>query len=105
MQAPSPQRSRRNKNISCAQWNRMVIFPNSRAWREIRFCAAGRRKWQESDEVETGAGLLLPERQHVQAEAAADDGEQQHRLEGQGDGSSSRRAMAAPARHQGQAER
>src|SRR5438094_7341233 len=45
------QRSRPNKNISCAWRNLVVFFPNLRSRHGIAFCAAKAEKRQESDTV------------------------------------------------------
>jgi hypothetical protein len=76
----SPQQIRRNKNVSCASLSSVVILPKPRAFGNIgilrrialQALATTRRR---------GADQLFPERQLVQAEQAADDPEQQHRLE------------------------
>src|SRR6184192_3399625 len=80
------QRSRPNKNISCAWRNLVVFFPNLPSRRGIAFCVAKVEKRQESDTVGrkwdrwnrqriarparilAATKLFAAERQHVQPE-------------------------------------
>src|ERR1700751_5633836 len=93
-----------------------VIFPHAGASRQSRFAAqkmtsygnAGSAEWfrRRGAESRTSAadGLLYPKCQHVQAEPAPHDPEQQHRLEGERERGGGGRAITAEARYQENAE-
>ena len=100
-----PQCTLGNKNVSAARKVWVVNLPTPRAPSGIAVLS----DWLENSHnscarlgavvLKKGAGLLS-ERQHVQAEPAAHDPEQQHGLESQRQRGRGRRAMAAEARYQ-----